>query len=1396
MVVLLLLSLMGICAKVMAQIPDGISSAQNVGAVNPNITDKPSANSMPPAERELVVTLAARDAESEMAIRVVDELKAEPGFASVRFVLFPWRGSTERDVAAMAQSDIAFVSNMGLEIAQAVQPAIAQMAKRDAKAYAFGGAFDAAEADAGMTEDSAMLAYGSAGGKENWKAMIRFALARDFGMALQYAEPTLLPFEGLWDWRTGQVHTDFEDYQRSYLASRPDGAADQPFVAIFFNRGTAVMGKSEEIEPIATALEKRGLNVVTAFSYPSEIALDRLLTKPEGGSYVDAAVAISFKFNNVPERTIPLLQKAGVPIINAVGLLGQTAEEWYSSPVGIPMLERSHQIASPEFAGLIAPTVYAGRREQTDSETGLRYVGYEFVPERVAMLAERTARYVRLRRAENAQKRVALIYYNSPAGKENIGASYLNVLPQSLWNILKRLREEGYDVGHLPSNLEELNSLVQSYGVNIASWDQPSLNQFARSGHAQLVPLSDYAGWFKTLDPTLQAQMTKNWGGVEDADVMVWRNPRGEPYLVMPGLRFGNIFIGPQPARGRDEAIHAAFGDAHDHDHAEGEAHLHDLSQDTSGKAHAALHTSHLMPHHQYLAFYLWLQNSLDVDAMVHVGTHATHEWLPGKEVGLGSNDPSDVIVGAVPQLYPYIMDDIGEGLQAKRRGMAALISHLTPPFDAAGLSPELRELSGLIGDLQRNILQSPAAAEATLADLDTQATKLGILQDIGLSRIANADDADALSHYLDEIGSLPTPYGLHSFGQSPAPDARRTTAEAILSVVEGLSDADRQQELARLNDAIAASGPAELDALIAGLAGGYIAAGPGNDPIRNPDALPTGRNMFGFDPTRMPTRGTWEQGQKLADRFLADYRAAHDGAFPDRVTFTLWSVEAMRHEGALEAQIMALMGVKPHWNARGRIEALKVIPQEELGRPRVDVTLVPSGLYRDTLPDLMLLFDSAVSQLLALDEPESVNPIKANWEKARNELLAKGLSEDLATRMAAVRIFTEPPGAYGTGVETMTSSSNLWSDEGQVADVYFSRVGHLFGQGFWGEQPEGAEVAISVFKSALSGSKAVLHSNSSNLYGVLDNDDVFQYLGGTAMAVRQIDGATPHTLIVNLNGPDGGTHESIERFLSREMRSRYLDPKWIKQMLNEGYAGARFVTQTVNNLWGWEVTTPDAVDDSKWQAMYETYVLDKHGLGIEQRFRESGNLRALQSVTDRMLSVIAKGHWDADDATIAELEQTNDRLIEEAGASCSALNCSSARVLRKAQEQQAQTVKDAAESESIASLRGASAPALAVAPAASAPSVTSASPAKAPQALAAAAPAAPAKSPAQPAAENVAGKTGQTVMGRAIETVSQSMVRPEKASPLHPYTFPLLAGFLMVVACGIFLPPITVHRA
>ena len=1175
-------------------------------------------------------------------VKAIAIVQGEPAFAGVRFQVVPQALIDDRDVAALADASVVVARHMLGSVADRLGPALQGLRARGVPLYGAGSNADAS-AKLGLKEDATLQAYLEAGGVANMASMLRYVVARDLKRPAQAQPPLALPQAALWLPDTGELHERFADYVAAYERRHP-GREAWPWVGVVVHRGQVLEGSDETVQAVVQALAERKLRAAVVFGFPSAVPVERFLLDARGQPQVSAVAALGMKLGNVPDKIVPVLQKLDVPLVNAITLYKASRAEWEASPQGLDLAERSWQIAGAEFAGMVAPTVIATKERRQDAATGLSYVAEVPVPERMQRLADRVQALVALRTLPDREKRIALIYYNAPPGNHNIGASYLNVMPRSLWQILERLRAEGYDTRGQPDNEDRLHAELTARAVNIDAASPGALAKLVAEGQAVLWPVARYREWFDRLPAKLREPMLQAWGSPESFEPMVWRDRRGERYFVFPVQRYGKLLFAAQPARG--------WGDVK-----------------------AQYHDTALPPHHQYLAFYLWLQHEYGAHAMVHVGTHGTHEWLSGKEVGFTEADPGEIIVGAVPQVYPYIVDVVGEGLQAKRRGMAALVSHMTPPFSIAGLDPELAALRGLLDDYGVAQQKSESAAAATLADIQAKAARMGVLKDLGLTTLRGEEDVEALQHHLEEIGQAHSPMGLHTFGVAPPAELRDSTARAIVARQGELSEEERTRRERELSALMARNADAELDALVAALAGRYVAAGPGGDPLRNPAAWPTGRNLYGFDPARLPTPGVYAQGEQLAQALVHAHRKKH-GQPPRRLLFNLWSNETMRHEGVLESQVLALLGVKPVWDGFGRVTGIEVIPRAALGRPRVDVTITASGLYRDSLPTLMLLLDRAVSAVRHIaesDEPD--NPVRQHAERAEKILQARGVDAEEARRIAAVRVFSQPPGAYGVGLDNVIMASNTWSREAQVIDVYFRRTGHLFGQGFWGQPPastgdapSGTALAIDAFKMALDGVQAVLHSRASNLYGTLDNDDVFQAVGGASMAVRQVSGTTPETFMLNLADPRRARQETLDQFMGREMRSRYLNPKWIDAMLKEGYAGARFVHQVVDNLWGWQVTSPEIVDAAKWQAFFETYVQDKHRLDLRRRFREAKNLLAYQALVDRMLVAVNKGYWAAPPEVVAELERVNREVMAEAGVACRRDSCSSEAIWREAQ--------------------------------------------------------------------------------------------------------------------------------
>ena len=1171
---------------------------------------------------QVKVALLIGDAPSAAAIGAITEVHRDAALSNLAVRVFPRAEFADDDRQFVRQSDILIGFTRYGVLLRAIAPELRAASQRGAWLAGVGAITDQEFADWGFKRDPELAAYFDAGGQANLVQLIRSALARRFIPGLKLQPPSPFPEFGFFDPATRRPFARFDEYAAAYLADRTN-ANKQSWVGVYFSRDTATSGQTELLSALDAALQARGFNVLFGFGYPSPTAIPILFLNTNGQSRIEALVGLTLKIGNVPDKLAPVLTQLDVPVINAIVLNSQSRADWEQSASGLDFIERSWQIGSAELAGAVAPTIVASKEKLVDVATGEKYVLTMPIAERIERLAGRVQAFVQLRKESPADRRIAVIYYNYPPGRESIGASYLNVMPESLWQILNRLRTDGFSVTGAPTNANDLFTTIRTFGNNPAPGSNvvAEIDQLAKSGRVHLLPVSEYRQWFDRLPEKIRRPIVAKWGEPEQTRIMVWHDGSGTPFFVLPVLRWGNVAFGAQPTRGWDQDIEAIY---------------HDVT---------------LPPHHQYLAFYFWLQKQFHADAMVHVGTHATHEWLPGKEVGFTAADTGEVIVGVVPQFYPFAVDDIGEGLQAKRRAMAAIITHLPPPLDRATLSPELREISGLINDYRVAKSNGALATDDLLRDIAQHSQKHGLFTDLAITNspgsLLNDEQIEAIENHLEKIGERMTPFGMHTFGVPPDEAKRAATAEAILSVDPNLTPEEHDKRKADLMSRLEASGRAELDALSAGLAGRYIAAGPGNDPIRNPEALPTGKDFYGFDSARLPTPATFAAGSRLADELVTSYRKRHEGQFPDRLVFNLWGTETSRHEGVMEAQILALMGVRPKWDARGRVQGLELIPRAELNRPRVDVTIIPSGLYRDLFPVLMQLLDQAVNWVKT--DASADNPLLQNIAVARAALEAQGVSPDEAGRLASVRLFSVPSGTYGAGLDHAIQQADSWTNAQQVAGVFFNRMSHVFGQGFWGTRATGGtngDLSPIVLRLAFKGAKGVIHSRSSNVYGAIDSDDFYQYLGGTAMAVRAVNGKPAETLITDLSNPKAGETMTLERYMGREMRARYLNPKWIEAMLKEGYSGARMVRQVTDNLWGWQVTVPDAVGDAKWQEMFEVYVQDRSKPGIREKFKAAENLAAYQAMVNRMLTVIEKGYWQASPETVASLRQLRAELV------------------------------------------------------------------------------------------------------------------------------------------------------
>ena len=1003
----------------------------------------------------------------------------------------------------------------------------------------------------------------------------------------------------------------FEDGKPHITDAWPSNIADKrPQVAILEYATRARSGGLALTRAVAAALEARGVEPVIIFGERAVPMLEARLLDENGRNRVDAVVSFHLKFFETESAAV--LERLGVPIINAIRVFGRTVEEWRRSPRGLTAGEVAFQLAIPELAGLAPPNVVGAIDNRG------RSVGTAPIAERVDRVADRAARLARIHALSPAGRRVAVLYWNYPPGKQNVGASYLNVV-RSIPGLLRKLAREGYAVDGLEDTTDEaLERRIRERGLNIGGFAPGELEHLVDAGDVITLPASRYREWFSSLPRAFREAVIDHWGEVEDADIMR-TDIDGEPHLVLPVIGFGNVIVMPQPDRARMQNLEALY------------------------------QSQELPPHHQYVAAYLWLQREFRADAVVHTGTHGTHEWMSGKEAGLSGSDPGEVLAGDLHIVYPYIVDDVGEGIVAKRRGMATVVDHLTPALGDAGLSPELTELHDLLARWRLARGTNPERADEIAGRIDSAVVKRGLDLDLADRGWSDADAGNpnarfaALEDYITQVSDQTIPLGLHTFGVSPSGERLARFVDRITQANgSGMADAARQR--------LVASGPAEFEGLRTGLAARYVRPGPGNDPVRNPDAIPTGKNFGTFDPRTVPLPAAGELGAQMAESLIARHRERH-GEMPEKVALQLWGVETLRHQGVQEAQGLALLGVRPVRDERGRISDLKLIPREVLGRPRVDVVFHATSLYRDTFPMLLELIDRAVQ--LAASSPEADNPVRNHIDSLSEKLVAEGMDRERARRRAALRIFAEPSGKHDSKLHAMTHASGSWDKEAQVADNYIRRMGHAYGGGLWGVP------AREEFRAALADTDTIVHSRASNLYATLDNDDYFSYGGSIALGVRRVNGGgrSPDFYVTDLRRDGEERHEPLERFMGQELRSRYLNPEFAGQMMQEGYAGGRHVWKAVDYLWGWQVVYPEAVDAAKWQEMHEVWINDRYDLGIESFFEEH-NPYARQGIASRMLEVVRKGYWDAPTQTRAELVEAYVDSLVRHGPACDHLSC------------------------------------------------------------------------------------------------------------------------------------------
>jgi cobaltochelatase CobN len=933
----------------------------------------------------------------------------------------------------------------------------------------------------------------------------------------------------------------------------------------------------------------------------------------------------------------------GVPVINVLSYRQGSRADYLADSAGVNSFYLPFTLTNAEYIGLQDPVVVSANE------------GGELVPipEQMDLLIGKAINLAKLQSMPNAEKRLALFFWNNPPGEKNLGASHLNV-PRSIAYLVDRLRLEGYTVESLTET-----DMISAAATMLRPYYRPgSLPDLMKTPYWDFLPLESYQRWFNTLPKGVRERITGFWGGPERSAFFV--RHQGQLGFVIPRLKLGQLVVLPQPKRSD--------------------------SADPKFDEKKLFHDDKVPLNHFYLATYLWAREQHAAHALIHFGTHGSQEWTPGKERGLWAYDNPNLLVGNTPVVYPYIVDNIGEAVHVKRRGRGVIISHQTPAFSPAGLSDDFVAIKDLIREYQS--LDSGLVKENNRKLIIERAVKMNIHKDLKwqvaeLERRFD-DFLRDIEDYLEDLGAAQQPLGLHTLGLDGerahlisnvmqmlgqplyeatgvrnakalfATDYREIQRSAPYRFVDDWVASDRP--ISELSDdklrALAEKGRRywaslraewEVEGVLKALSARWIDPSYGGDPIRNPDALHTGRNMYGFDPSRIPTRSAYEAGKQAMQELVASYQAEHK-RFPSKLAFTMWSTETMRHLGMLEAQILYALGVKPKWDEGGRVVGMEVIPLQELGRPRIDTVISLTGLYRDQFPNVMERLNEAIALVAELDERKEQNFIRANTERIETELRQSGISPEQAREFALTRIFGNQSGDYSTKLTEATLASDQWEEgDGKLANLYLSRMSWAYGPNTanWSQKlRDGSGREINTYAAHLKGTSAVVFSRSSNLRGLLDTDHPFEYLGGISMAVKHLDGANPQLYISNMRDPNRAKLQTAEKFMANELRAVYQHPNWVKEMMKEGYSGTLQMLNTINNFWGWQVMDRNVVRDDQWQEFHEVYVKDRYRLGTREWF-EKANPTALAQVAERMLEAIRKGYWRADEATRRELVAT-----------------------------------------------------------------------------------------------------------------------------------------------------------
>jgi magnesium chelatase subunit H len=1067
---------------------------------------------------------------------------------------------------------------------------------------------------------------------DNLKRMLMLIIERyvpGYKGKLPIEDPQIFPDVAIWHPDAPEPFENLKAYHkwlRKHKRPRGSPPLDKGVVGLISLRVIVLGANIEHLATLVRTIESRGLEVRLVYTagLDGRPAIEKFFVDKHGQTEVDL-IATTSGFAMVggmaqsrPEEARVAFEAVNVRFLQNIPLVFQSVEQWHRDDRGLNPMHIAMNVALAELEGATEPLVYGG--PQSDTRVAVP------VQPQIDRFAERALRHVTLHRKANAEKKIAVVLFNYPPNLGSVGtAAYLDVFA-STYRLLQELKGAGYSV-ELPADADELRRLITE-GNSLAHGTDANIADF--------LPVEEYRRLFPDY-----VDIEPFWGNAPGELLSDGRR------LQIMGRRFGNVFIGVQPTFGYERDPMRML-----------------MSRDAA-------------PHHGFAAFYTWIDRVFGADAVVHMGTHGALEFMPGKQAGLGPECWPLRLLGGLPNVYYYCVNNPSEGTIARRRGMATLVSYLVPPVQHAGLYKGLRQLK----DSMEQYRNQPDPG--LLDDIRAQAEKLGITLDEAEAEAYLAK----LSHQLLEIEQRLIPVGLHILGRPPQeaelvdilalvasfqrPAGMPATLPALIATELGLDYAaikagmqrDQQaQEHWRRVDALVreamqrlvnSQDPAaylaettgiaaerlaplwsylrellgrlraehETTGLLNALRGGYVPPSPGNDVVREPAVVPTGRNLHGLDPYRMPSEVAQANAGASTNELLR-HLVREQGALPETVALVLWGTDNIKTGGEGVAQALALLGARAVSDELGKIADVELISLAELGRPRIDVVVTASGIFRDLMAHQALLIDKAARLAAAADEPVEQNFI-------RKHALAQAEELGLSLADAATRVFSNAPGSYGAQVNNMIESGT-WDDDEQIGNIFMNRKGFAMNpNGEWQE-------ARPVLEKVLGTVEATFQNVDSVEVGISDVDHYYEYLGGMTKSVEKLRGSRPKVMVAEVeafSGPGSGRVRSLEQMVRLESRAKLLNPRWFEGMLAHGYEGAHEIEVRISNTYGWSATA-NAVDGWVYQGVAETYLLDE---AMRDRLAEL-NPQAAAGMARRLLEANDRGFWDADEDTLEQL--------------------------------------------------------------------------------------------------------------------------------------------------------------